>query len=222
MLLSKQANFSKPMSGADGTLMMLLCLNLLLLVFFMLLNSMATYGQRHADEVMAEVRRGYELPGKGGREDVPEQPMEAWRANVAARLQGVIVNRLDLRVLPQTGNANAVEVMVPLNRMFDAAGQVLQPELVGNMEAAAGQESRVTWQVVGSPAQDSVQLAAMAASLAVLAGRADVVRGRDAGVNIRVVPGAGTRSGMGLQVQGVGEASGGRVQGVEETGGVRE
>ena len=223
--MSKQAVFSKPMGGADGTLMMLLSLNLLLLVFFMLLNSMATYGQRHADEILAEVRRGYSVPSggaKAGNVDVPEVPMAAWRASTTARMQGVIVNRIDLRVLPQSGNANAVELFMPLTGMFDAAGGVLKPELVTNMAAAAGAESTVTWQVVGAQALDAQTLAAMTANLALLAGRADLVRGSEAGVKIRVEPGLATRSGMGLNVQDVGEAAGANVQGVQDSGGVRE
>lgn len=225
VLLAKQAFFSKPMSGADGTLMMLLSLNLLLLVFFMLLNGMAAHGQRHASEVLAEVRRGYDLPAGGARQsrvDVPEVPLEVWRDNVVARVQGVTMNRLDLRVSLQPGNAGIIELTLPLNTMFDAAGVVLQPELIGNLATAAGKESSVTWQVVGTEDMDTTKLASMTTNLALLAGNADLTRGNEPVVRIKVVPGIATRSGMGLQVQDAGEAAGARVQGVHEVGGGRE
>ena len=77
-----KAVFSEPMKAGDSTLMMLLSLNLLLLVFFMLLNSMATYGAKHAEEVLATVREGYDVSGPGKIKNgasVPEVPQEAWR-----------------------------------------------------------------------------------------------------------------------------------------------
>ncbi len=205
--------------------MMLLSLNLLLLVFFMLLNGMATHGQRHASEVLAEVRRGYDLPAGGARRDrvdVPEVPLEVWRDNVVARVQGVTMNRLDLRVSLQPGNAGVVELTLPLSSLFDAGGAVVQPELVGNLTAAAGIDSRVTWQVVGTAGMETSRLAVMATNLAKLAGSADLTRGNEPVVRVRVVPGLATRSGMGLQVQNVGEAAGATVQGVHELGGGRE
>ncbi|RYG62159.1 MAG: hypothetical protein EON60_00795 [Alphaproteobacteria bacterium] len=223
--MTKQAFFSKPMSGADGTLMMLLSLNLLLIVFFMLLNSMAAHGQRHASEVLAEVRRGYALPAGAARADqvdVPEVPLEVWRDNVVTRVQGVTMNRLDLRVSLQPGNAGVVELTLPLTSMFDTAGTVLQPELVGNITTAAGKESRVTWQVVGTDSMDTSRLSNMTTNLALVAGKADLVRGDEAAVRIRVIPGLATRSGMGLQVQDTGEAAGATVQGIHEIGGGRE
>lgn len=216
--------FSKPMSAGDSTLMMLLSLNLLLLVFFMMLNSMATYGKKHAEEVLTSVREGYDLAGKAalrGSETVPEVPMAAWRSGVVSRLQGVIVNRIELRTLPQQGNASSVEMVMPLSAVFRPDGQVLEPELMRNIAAAAGSESRIIWQVLG-PLQDGPRLARMVAALALEAGRAEMVVAAQTSVKLVVTPGLATRPDMGLKLQSVGEDAGAKVQGVDEKAGNRE
>lgn len=215
------------MSTGDSTLMMLLSLNLLLLVFFMLLNSMATYGKRHADEVLAEVRAGYNLPGQGNlreSQSVPEVAMAAWRAGIVSRLQGVVTNRIDLITPPQQGSAGKVEMVLPVSALFDANGKLAKGEVVRNIAAAAGSESRVTWQVVGNwnGAGMEARVANMVAQLAVEAGSAESVMGKDEALKVLVVPGLATKAAIGVQVQQVGEEAGGNVRGVEEKGNSRE
>lgn len=223
MVTMPKASFAKPMSVGDSTLMMLLSLNLLLLVFFMLLNSMATYSDRHASEVLAKVREGYDLPGPAmnAESNLPEVPTEAWRAGIVTRLQGITLNRIELRVLPQQGSANKVEVTLPLSAVFDAQGQIIAPEFLRNLASAAGPESTVKWQIVGTW-KDADRYALMAAALATETGEAEFTEGSEQLVRVTVVPGAATRPQMGLQVQDVGEAAGAAVRGLDEKAVPRE
>ena len=216
MVTMPKASFAKPMSVGDSTLMMLLSLNLLLLVFFVLLSSMATYSDRHASEVLARVREGYDTPGPKQRDgvNVPEVPMAVWRAGIVSRMQGISINRIDLRVSPQQGSANKVQVTLPLTSVFGADGKVLEPELLRNLAAAAGPESRVIWQVVGRW-QDTATFTPMVAALATDVGEAEFVAGDEAVLRVEVTPGAATRPSMGLQVQDVGEAAGAVVKGLD-------
>lgn len=206
------------MSTGDSTLMLLLALNLLLLVFFMMLNSMATYGAKHAEDVLAKVREGYSViapKDMAGTSDVPEVQMVAWRTSLLGRMQGIVMTRIDLRVLPQEGSADKVEIEVPLGAVFDADGQVTGPEFVRNMEAAAGEESHVLWQLRGDWAV-AEPMAKRAAALAAVARHVEITAGKENGLRVIIAPGAGTKSQMGLQVQGVGETVGGGVKGVEQ------
>ena len=148
-------------------------------------------------------------------------PMVAWRAGVLSRLQGVVVNRLDLRVSPQEGNAGKLEVKLPLKTVFDASGKVANPEMLSNMVAAAGSESTLTWQVVGN-FENTEQMAGFIAALARVTGHAEAVTGEPQEVRLIVVPGAATKPNIGLQVQQVGEDAGGTVEGVQDKGTARE
>ena len=204
------------MSTGDSTLMMLLSLNLLLLVFFMMLNSMATYGKRHADEVMAQVRQGYNLPGKGAMRDsqaVPEVALEAWRAGMVARLQGVVINRIDLITPPQQGSASKIEMVLPASALFDTDGKLVRPETVRNIAAAAGVESRVVWQVAGN--WKDPRVAAMVAQLALQTDGAEMVYGRENVIRVTVMPGFATKPEMGVKVQQMGESVGAAVRGID-------
>jgi hypothetical protein len=215
-----KVHYSKPMSTGDSTLMMLLSLNLLLLVFFMMLNSMATYGAKHAEDVLAQVRAGYNVPsphGKQGDGDVTEVPFASWRNGLVGRMQGMVMNRIDLRVLPQEGSAGKVEIEMPMGSIFAPDGTVNHPETVKNMMAAAGSESKVIWQVKADWTQPE-KFSRYAGSLAAQGVHVRVVGDKDQGLRVIVVPGSGTKSAMGLQVQAVGEDAGGMVKGVETKG----
>lgn len=202
-------------SAADGMLIMLLSLNLLLLVFFMMLNSMGTYGARHAEDVLAEVREGYNPKGpleRGARS--PVVAMAAWQEGLSERLDGLNVNRLKLVKPPMEGNARFIDVLLPLEEVFGADGSLAQPATVRNLMAAAGNESTLLWRVEGDW-QDAPRLAKMAASLVDVTGQAQVHSASEPALRLRVTPGAATSPDVGLAVQGVSERSGGSVQGMQ-------
>lgn len=212
--------FSQPMKAGDSTLMMLLSMNLLLLVFFMLLNSMATYGAKHAQEVLAEVREGYDRQGKkaehGDAQAAVGEAQLAWRSGVVQRMHGVVQNNLQLQVPAQMGNASKVEIDLPLDALFDPAGRLARPEVLRNLVAAAGPESQVSWQLRGD-LQDARLMMAMNALLEET-GRAEAMQASENTVRVSVLPGEATEAARGVQIQRVGEEAGGRVQGVDEVG----
>lgn len=224
MLTQPKARFSKPMSTGDSTLMMLLSLNLLLLVFFVLLNSMATKDKKHSDSVMAQLADGYGLPAaapKAAAGDSQDVPLTGWRAGVVTKIQGMVNNRFDLRVMPQQGNAGKIEIELPLSALFDSSGVLVRPETLRNIAAAAGSESRIIWQVKGR-FDDAARLAMYASALAVENGRAEVVAANTDGLRVIITPGLVAPSNIGLQIQQVGEDAGGTVQGVQDKETVRE
>lgn len=204
-------------ASADGTLLLLLGLNLLLLAFFILLNSMATHGARHASDVMARVKEGYNVQGSytGGDADAPRQPLAYWKQQVTGRMQGVVLNRLGLSTVPLEADANRVEVLIPLETLF-SEGEVANPPVVKALNAAAGPESRVVWVMEGASATE--ETAHQAAALAALGVVAQVQVSGEAPpqprVRVVVVPGVTTPSDRGGQVQRVGTQLGGAVQGV--------
>lgn len=211
------------MSTGDSTLMMLLSLNLLLLVFFVLLNSMATAGSRQAKQLMAQVESGSSIrtdEQTSGESLNPGSMFATWRASVVTRLQGMVVNRVDLRVQPQAGTADSVEVDVPLGSVFDDAGKLIRPEIFRNMAVAAGGDSTLKWQVrsKGQPAR----LAAMLAGVATQTGHAEAVGDASEVLRLVVVPGPTAKPDTGLQVQQVGEEADGTVKGIDATGDRRE
>lgn len=221
-LLLKKASYEKPMNSGDSTLMMLLSLNLLLLVFFMLLNSMATRGAKHAEDVLAEVREGYEQSRVlAGQASQGETPLMAWRESAIARLNGVMGNRLELRVSPQEGNAGVIELDMPLASAFNGQGALLQPELVRNVLAAAGSESTVIWTLRLSRSE-GLRASSMMASLALQGADAMFVPSQDNTLRVVVTPGSATLPSMGLNVQNVGEKAGASVRGIEPKGGVND
>jgi hypothetical protein len=206
-------------SAADGTLMMLLSMNLLLLVFFMMLNSMGTYGAKHAQDVLAQVREGYDLQGPLGRNGrAPALPMAAWQQGMSQRLQGLSINRLKLIKPPMEGSAQFLDVVLPLDEVFNKDGSLAQPATIRNLLAAAGEESTMVWQVEGDW-ETAAAMAVMAASLAAQTGQAQVRGGDVAQLRLRVYPGGATSPDIGLAVQRVGEDAGGTAEGVQEGAG---
>lgn len=199
----------KTREAADGSLMMLLAMNLLLLVFFMMLNATATYGNKHASEVLGAVREGYDKPGQEGR---AAAPLSEWQQGVVGRVQGLMIERLELVVPPLGGNAARVVAVMPLERMFGADGRVIQPSVVRNLLQAAG-DSRVEWTVSGDVAQRE-RLAAMMASLAAQTGEARARVGAPE-LRIEITP-LGGRGAMGTNVQRIVEGGGGVARGIQD------
>src|SRR4051812_13327894 len=86
----------------DRVLIMLLSLNFLLLAFFILMNSMATREQHHAQAVLAKMREGYDLKGPvgDGTGSAPRVAMNPWQSSVGPKIQGLVVNRMHLDTVP--------------------------------------------------------------------------------------------------------------------------
>lgn len=200
----------------DNVLVMLLAVNLLLLAFFMMLNSISTYGAQHANDVLAQVKEGYDLKGplaKGGH--AMSAPKANWQQGVAQRMQGLMINRLLLNTAPMEGNATYVDVLLPLDAVFAPDGKVRQPQVLRNIIAAAGVESHLVWQIEGNWQQQNL-MAVMLASLAQETGQAQMRGGPKPQLRVRVVPGFATKADTGLAIQQAGEAAGGEVRGLQQ------
>ena len=196
---------------------MLLSLNLLVLVFFLLLNSMATVNDKRAHHDMAKPPEGIpEVRTKNAEgEMVPLAPLAAWQESTLTRLRGTQLTRLELRVVPQASSAGYVRLEVPLERVFAPRGVLRKPELVRNVRAAAGPESTLSWTLVtqqgttATPERLLTLARATGQDVALVPGHDDVLR-------IDVRPGATTPPKTGLQLQMLGEDAGGGAQGVTE------
>lgn len=219
MLAEVRLHVPSNVRRGDSVLVLLLALNLLLVAFFMMLNSISTYGAQHANDVLAKVREGYDLQGplgKGGK--AMSEPKANWQQGVVQRVQGLMVNRLLLRSAPMEGNAAYVDITVPLDAVFDGSGKIKQPAVLRNIIAAAGPESQLEWQIEGNWQQVGAY-AAMLASLAQETGQAQMKAGPQPLLRVRVVPGLATKADTGLAIQQSGEDAGGTVQGVGDTDG---
>ncbi|TKW60691.1 MAG: hypothetical protein DI628_07275 [Blastochloris viridis] len=212
----------KAVSNGDSALIMWLSLNLILLVFFMLLNSMAQPGKPHPDaelmasnEAMAETRT--EAP-EG--QAVPTAPHTAWREDVITRLRGTVMNRMQLRVLPQGSNANELRVEVPLNEVFQENGTLRRPEFVAKLRAAAGADSTLAWGLQ-APYDAKGLFAGYMATLSRMTGSAVAWQDSEERVlQVQVRPGALTGSAMGSAIQNLTDDVNGDTRGVD-AGGVR-
>lgn len=203
--------------SGNQSLMMLLSLNLLVLVFFLLLNSMATLHEDRPHREMAKPQEGVPLntPVNAEGDRVPLAPLAAWQESVLERLRGTILNRVDLEVLPQAANAGLVQVEIPLERMFTASGALRKPELVRQLREAAGPESTLSWQLVSQ--QDTpttwprllTLTRATGQTVALVQGAGDVLR-------VTVRPGVATPPSRGILLQNIGAEAGAQVQGVKE------
>ena len=213
-----------PIGGAvpngDFALLMMLSLNLLVLVFFMLLNSMAVPGAPNPDSAIDKAREVQAEATTGAVEglDVPTAPLAAWRESVVTRLRGTILNRLDLRVLPQGANADELLVEIPLDDVFRPTGELLRPEFVHKLLAAAGPESMVSWSLI-TPEEYGARAAMAMATLSRIT-RSPVAwqAGERRVVQVRVQPGTQTKPSVGTEMQGLSEKAGGRVTGVDAGG----
>lgn len=213
-----------PTGGAvpngDFALLMMLSLNLLVLVFFMLLNSMAIPGNPHPDSVLDVARdvRADATTSMVEGLDVPTAPLAAWRDSVVTRLRGTILNRLDLRVLPQGANADELLVEIPFDQVFQTNGALLRAEFVHKLQAAAGPESTVSWSLTTPDTEGARAAMAMATLSRITRSAVAWQAGERRVVQVRVQPGAQTKPDMGGKVQGLGEKAGGRVTGVDAGG----
>lgn len=217
MLADLKLTVPPTLRKGDGVLLMLLAVNLLLVAFFMMLNSISTYGAQHASDVLAKVREGYDLQGPLGEGKALTAPKAQWQQGVVQRVQGLMISRLLLNTPPLHGNAAYVDILLPLDAVFDAEGKVKRPAVLRNIIAAAGVESRLVWQLEG-PWQDRKAFSAMLANLAQETGQAQMRGAREARLRVRVLPGVATKADTGLAIQQAGEAAGGTVQGLEGDG----
>lgn len=210
----------KAVSNGDSALIMWLSLNLILLVFFMLLNSMSQEGKPHPETAMMapnEIQTDIRTEAQDGQ-SAPTAPQAAWREDVITRLRGTVVNRMDLRVLPQGSNADELRVDVPLNQVFRDDGSLLRPEFVAKLRAAAGTDSTVAWGVM-APYDAKGTHAAYMATLSRMTRSPVAWEDSEAGVvQIQIRPGMHTMTEMGSAVQNVTEDAGGEVKGVDAGG----
>jgi hypothetical protein len=210
----------KAVSNGDSALIMWLSLNLILLVFFMLLNSMAQPGEPHPQADMAsnlEVKSDIRTEATVG-EAMPTAPQTAWREDVITRLRGTVANRMDLRVLPQGSNASELRVEVPLNQVFREGGALLRPEFVAKLRAAAGADSALAWGIL-APYDTKGVYAGYMATLSRMTQSPVAWEDSEAGVvRIQIRPGLSTMAEMGADVQTLTEDAGGEVKGVDAGG----
>ncbi|MBI1308841.1 MAG: hypothetical protein GC129_03135 [Proteobacteria bacterium] len=198
-----QVRLGRAPHGGDGSPILMLSLNFLLLAFFILLNSLATRESEHARDVLAQVREGYDIKGPATdlqHATAPWVPKDRWQDSVGARVQGLVVNRLHLQTVPLEVDAQRLVMTLPSAALF-AGGKLVQPELVRNLKAAAGNDAKVSWEIQGSLNDGS--LAANAAALAAEVGLVGMRDGAD-GVRITFVPGAETAPGAGTSLQNLG------------------
>ncbi len=210
----------KAVTNGDSALIMWLSLNLILLVFFMLLNSMAQPGEPHPQAEMIsqrDVKSDVRTEAVQGQ-DVPTAPQTAWREDVITRLRGTVANRMDLRVLPQGSNANELRVDIPLNQVFREDGSLLRPEFTAKLRAAAGTDSSVAWGLM-APYEAKGLYASYMATLSRMTQSAVAWEDSDARVvRVQIRPGMHTLTNMGSAVQNVTEDAGGEVKGVTAGG----
>ena len=85
-------------------------------LFFLMLNAMSTYGEQHAKDILARVREGYDQQGLQAAGHVPWVPKVHWQQSTVHRLQGLVIDRMELRTsAPMPGSADFVEVSLPLD-----------------------------------------------------------------------------------------------------------
>lgn len=177
---------------ADGLPLMLVAVNLLLLSFFVLLNALASAptskAERHANDVLARVREGYDdapkKPSASG--GLPQEAVRLWAAQVSQQVQGVLVNRLQIPAEIQPQAADRVVVRIPLQALF-AGERLANPELVRALQLALRQAT-VRWELRGPAAQHVKQ----AAHLGALVGSVRFSAGKEAEVRLVVMPKIGT------------------------------
>ncbi len=212
----------KAVSNGDSALIMWLSLNLILLVFFMLLNSMAQPGEPQPQAEMAspnDVNSDVRVDRVEGQ-DVPTMPDLGWRDTVITRLRGTVMNRVDLKVLPQGSNASELRVEVPLNQVFREDGALLRPEFVANLRRAAGADSTLAWGILAPFDAKGVNAGYMA-TLSRMTQTAVAWEDSEAGVLlVQIRPGVRAEPELGTSVQTLTDEVGGETIGVD-TGGAQ-
>lgn len=195
-------------------MLMLLSLNFLLLSFFILLNSLSTHEAAHAKNVLARVREGYNVQGPmdAQRGVAPVVAITPWQAPLAARVQGLVLNRLNLQTIPLETDADRLVMEIPLAMLFDGP-RLRDPQFVRNIMAAGGREALVRWEILGRW-QDQTLLAAQATALAVETDRVAVSSGNNM-LRVTFVPAPATDPDVASTLQSLGiDAGATRVEGV--------
>lgn len=209
------------MVSGDAALLMWLSLNLILLVFFMLLNSMAVQG-KPVDAALvppSDVRAEMQMPDML-REQVPVASYTVWREDVVTRLRGTVLNRMTLKVLPQASNATEVQVDVPLDDVFGDDALLRRPEFVARLRQAAGPDSEMAWSLQ-APYDTNGASARRMAALSRLTQSPVAWQDSDARVvRVTIRPGQVQRPQVGRDIEDVIEGVGGRVQGMDSGGGL--
>ena len=196
----------------DGLPLLLVALNLMMLSFFILLNSMSSprtdESERHAITVLGRVKEGYDIRQSEVDDNgsIPKVPTASWADETAQKLHGVVVNRLQLSSVPLTADANRVILTLPANTLF--AGDVfIGAETVRALMLAA-QGSRLQWRLNG----EANSLPAHGAALAGITGQVAMQRGQPE-VRLVVVPGNSAPPTVGAGVSGIVQPLGGAVEG---------
>ena len=196
----------------DGLPLLLVALNLMMLSFFILLNSMSSPptddSERHAITVLGRVKEGYDMrqPEVDDKGTIPQVPTASWADDTAKKLHGVVVNRLQLTSVPLTADANRVVLTLPANTLF-AGDAFIGAETVRALMLAA-QGSRLQWRISG----EATSLPAQGAGLAGITGQIAMQRGQPE-VRLVVTPGSSAPPAVGAGVGGIVQPLGGAVEG---------
>jgi hypothetical protein len=139
----------------DGFAMLLVALNLLMLCLFVLLNSLATTPtpeqKKHQQKILAAVQEGYDVvsPQVAEEATTPLVPTAPWAEDMASKLQGVVVNRLQMNAAQMETDADRVVLTIPLENIF-AENKLIGAEVVRALILAA-QESSMVWVLDAAP-----------------------------------------------------------------------
>lgn len=197
----------------DGLPLLLVAVNLLLLSFFVLLNALSSQPtskqERHADEVLARVREGYDSkaprPQQGGA--LPELPRTAWAEALTRNVQGVMTNRLQFEAEVLSADADRVVLRLPIQTVF-AEGQLRDPDLIKALQMAA-QGAHLQWQVAGRApvvVSQGAQLAALTTAVAMIPAARPELR-------VIITPAPQTAPAAAGGLQGMATQHGGTVEG---------
>lgn len=195
-----------------SVLLLLVAVNLLLLSFFALLNALSV-------GPTGEVANGKIAPlGKESGYDVaaaqpletggtaPQVPTAAWVQSTAAQLQGVVVNRFNLRTLPLQTDADRITLTLPIDTLF-AKEELANPELIRALMLAA-RDAQLSWQLQGT----EPTVIGQGAALTEVTGKVRLSAGKPQ-LKLVVKPTALTNPDVGTGVQNLTEQKGGEVKG---------
>jgi hypothetical protein len=197
----------------DGLPMLLVAVNLLLLSFFVLLNALSSEPtsktEQQAGDVLARVREGYNQKAADPREQngtLPREPVMSWAEAMTSKVQGVMINRVQLQTEVLQADASRVVIRMPLDALF-AGENFIGAELVQAL-ALASQGAQLTWQLAGpSPA-----IVAQGAAVAAVAGGVALVPGPPE-VRLVLIPAPATTPTVGNSLNNLADEKGARVQG---------
>jgi hypothetical protein len=110
----------KPPKANDGTVVMMLSLNLIILSFFILLNALANQSEEKARLASISANQGQlELPNAATEGlDNSYQNIIKWQNQTAEDVKGVLTNKVKLDVIGMEKNAEQLIVTLPLSSFF--------------------------------------------------------------------------------------------------------